>query len=133
MKIKLDRKVVRNFGLILALLLALLGCVKIYKGQMAVSFLALFFSFLAAVSALFFQPVIRPIYIGAMKISIILGWINTRVLLILIYFLLLSPLCVVLRIFGRNSLDEKIEPHKESYWIRREKVPFDKKSYERQF
>ena len=133
MKINLDRKMIRNFGLLLALVLAILGSLKLYKGQTTYSFIYLTLCFISAASALFFQPLIKPIYIIAMKFSSIMGWINTRVILTLIFYTILTPLSFMMKMLGKKFLDERIEPNKESYWVKRERVPFDKSLYEKQF
>ncbi len=48
------------------------------------------------------------------KIAEILGWINSRILLSLLYFLFLTPLSFLYRLFKKNSLDLKA-PEKSIY------------------
>lgn len=133
MNINYDRKQIRTFGLALAALLTAIGAWKLYKGQGASSSVLLIAGFISAASAIFFQPLIKPVYAVMMKLSHTLGWINTRILLGLIFYLMITPTGLVIKLFGKDLLDRSIEPDKSDYWIKREKTKFDKSRYENQF
>ncbi len=62
-----------------------------------------------------------------------LGWVNTRILLSLIYFIVFTLFRMVSIIIGKDLLDRKIEKDRESYWQSREVKPFKKELYRRQF
>lgn len=55
------------------------------------------------------------------KIAEILGWINSRILLSLIFFLILFPVALVSRLFSRDSLLIKGRNKKTIYAIRNHK------------
>lgn len=48
------------------------------------------------------------------KIAEVLGWINSRILLSLLYYIFLTPISLLYRIFKKNSLDIKA-PSKSIY------------------
>ena len=50
------------------------------------------------------------------KIGHVLGTINTYVLLTLFYFLIMAPLGFFMRLTGRDTLNLKRLPDKETYW-----------------
>lgn len=52
-----------------------------------------------------------------MWIGEILGWINTRIILSVIFFLVFTPIGLIKRLFGTDSLRRKLEPSSESYRI----------------
>ena len=133
MEINLDKKQIRTFGLGLAVILTVFALWNYYKGHMTTSVILLTLGTTSASSAILFQPVIKPVYIVFMKISHVLGWINTRILLGLIFYVVITPIGFVIKIFGKDLLDRKIEPDKQSYWIKREKVHTEKSRYEKQF
>jgi hypothetical protein len=133
MKINLDKMQIRTFGIGLAVLLTVLALWKFYKGHQTVAFILFLFGALSAVLALFCQPLLKPVYIVFIRISHVVGWINTRVLLALIYYIIITPLGIVIRIFGKDLLDRKIEPFRQSYWIKRKKVAVEKSRYEKQY
>ena len=62
-----------------------------------------------------------------------LGWFNTRLLLTLFYYLVLSPMGLLMRILGKRPLDMKWDPEAESYWIPRKQIPFESRRCEKHF
>lgn len=56
-----------------------------------------------------------------------------KILLFLIFYLMITPIGLIIRLFGKDLLHQKIERNKSSYWIKREEVPFDKSRYEQLF
>lgn len=123
---------VRKFGLLMAVVLTLIGLYLLYKEWPwwyvlpAVGGALLIGGYLAT-------PLVRPVYLGWMKFAFVLGWINTRILLGVFFYLILTPIGLLMRLFGRDFLDEKIEKDRASYWTRRERVPVDRSRYERLF
>ena len=51
----------------------------------------------------------------------ILGMIIAPVVMILIYFFILTPVSLIVRIFGKDLLGLKFLKESESYWIKRKK------------
>ena len=79
----------------------------------------------------FAYPVIKPIHVGWMTLGFALGWFNSRLLLGLFFYLVITPIGLVMRIMHKDILCQKIEPSKKSYWIKRERKPFDPTECER--
>jgi len=75
----------------------------------------------------------KKIYDYWMLFAKALGWVNTRILLSLMYFVIFTPFRIVSIVIGKDFLDRKIEKVRESYWNKREIKPFKKELYERQF
>jgi len=50
---------------------------------------------------------LRPIYHGWMFMALILGWINTRILLGIVFFLIITPMGSIMRLFGNNPMIKK--------------------------
>ncbi len=75
----------------------------------------------------------KLLYKGWMAFAYALGWVNTRILLVLFFFLVITPVSLVLRMIGKDPLLRRSEPDLKSYWIAREKGSFDRESYLRQF
>jgi len=67
-----------------------------------------------------------------MKFAHVLGWINTRIILTLVYFLIISPLALVFKLIGKDPMERKIG-QSDSYWKKREAGEFKKEDYRRQF
>ncbi|HUU29422.1 MAG TPA: SxtJ family membrane protein [archaeon] len=70
---------------------------------------------------------------GWMRFAHALGWFNTRLLLTLFFYLILAPTGLLLRVLGKHPLELEWDSTRASYWIRREKVPFDPRRCEKHF
>ena len=62
----------------------------------------------------------------------VLGYINSRILLSLMFYLVIAPYGYVMRFFGRDILHRR-GPRQDSYWIRRAKTRQPREQYERLF
>jgi len=115
-------------------LLAIIGVVQllVWQHQRA----ATIFWILAVV---FFLPgllapaILRPVYALWMKFAAILAWINTRIILGLTFYLVFTPIGLILRLLGKDLIKQKWDSKAKTYWIEREPVAFDPSRYEKQY
>ncbi len=54
-------------------------------------------------------------YILWMKIGEVLGWINTRIILGVIFYLLITPIGIIKKIFGTDSMRRKLDKDAITY------------------
>ena len=131
-KINASKKEVKKFGITFAIILTLVAGYLIYSNSdiwpWFISGAAFFI-----VTALVGFPVLRPVYVWWMKFAFLLAWINTRVLLSVFFYLVITPTGLLMRLFGKDFLDEKIDRSSKSYWVKKERGSFDPKNYERLF
>ena len=131
-KLKLDKKTLRKFGIMMGVAFLVISLLLIlrhkYNGFITIIFSAIFFIF-----GFLFPGFLKPIYIIWMRFAFILSWINTRLILIIMFYLVFTPVGLVMKLFGVDLLDRKIEKEKGSYWIKKEKNRFNNPDYERQF
>lgn len=78
-------------------------------------------------------PIMKPIHIGWMTLAFALGWFNTRLLLGIFFYLVLTPIGVLMRLFGKDLLDQRIDKNAPSYWKKRDLSKFDPKHATRTF
>jgi hypothetical protein len=123
----------RKFGVIMSVFVALLGGLFLWRGK---SYYWCFF----VISALFLflglvlPAVLRPVHKSWMTLSMIMGWFVSRLILIILFYLVLTPTALLLRLFGKDLLSiDFTEDSSESYWIPREAGGSEKQDYERQF
>jgi uncharacterized protein involved in cysteine biosynthesis len=76
--------------------------------------------FLPAVA---YPAALKPIYKWWMKFAEILGWINTRIILSLGFYLVFAPLGAILRASGKDPLCRRLEKQLETYRILRTPRP----------
>jgi len=80
--------------------------------------------FIAA--ALVVPMMLGPAYRLWMKIGHVLGWINTRIILGLVFFFIFAPVALVLRILGKDALKRRLDTSATSYRIASEQLPRDR-------
>jgi multisubunit Na+/H+ antiporter MnhG subunit len=115
----------RKFGLFLAALFLLVGLFPLWRGGEARWWAALIGGALGLVS-LAFPIAIQPLFKVSLKLGGVLGWINTRILLGAMFYLVVTPVGLALRIArGRNPGWAK-RADQSSYWHAREKVDLPK-------
>jgi Saxitoxin biosynthesis operon protein SxtJ len=131
-KIPMDRKALRNFGLLMAGVLLLAGAWLWWKSTATWSYV-LGAAALLGVIAIAAPMLLKPFYRVWMIFALILGWVMTRVILTLVYYLVLTPIGLAGRVFGEQFLHLKRSKESATYWVRREGPVREKSDYERQF
>ena len=67
--------------------------------------------------ALLMPAALRPIYTTWMKIGHGIGWVNTRIILGLLFYMLVLPTGLVIRLFGSDPMARKRDKSASSYRI----------------
>lgn len=131
-KLSLDKKSLRRFGITMGIAFAVITMFILIRHKhsiMPTCIISAIFFILAFV----FPLVLKPAYILWMKLALVLSWVNTRLILSVIFYLVFTPLGLGMRLFKQDLLDRKIEKNRESYWRKKEKCKFNPLDYERQF
>ena len=58
--------------------------------------------------------ILAPAYRVWMKLAEVLAWINTRILLGVVFFGVVTPIGLVMRLLGRDPMRRQLEPNGES-------------------
>ena len=121
-----DRKQLREFGLVFAAgLIIMFGLLlpwladrpwPLWPWIAATVFVAL---------ALAFPPALGPLNALWLKIGHVLGWINTRIILGVVFFVVFVPAALLLRILHKDPMYRKLDDSVASYRIS-SKQPLDK-------
>lgn len=130
--IKSGKRELRQFGITIGIVLGFLGGLLFFR-QKAYYFYFLAFSGIFLFFGLIAPILLKPIQKIWMSLAILIGWVVTRVILIILFYLVVTPIGLAAKLFGQTLLDLKFVRAADSYWILREPVKFDKKSYENQF
>ena len=75
---------------------------------------------------------LKPFYLIWMIFAAILGWVMTRVILCLVFYLILTPIGLITRLLGEDFLNLK-RGNFGSYWNNRDAVEELKQDYKKQF
>ena len=130
--IKETKKDLRKFGLTVGIVLLVIAGILFYKQKDSYFYFGII-GLLLIITGLISPVILKPLNKIWMTLAILMGWVMTRVILILLFFLALTPIAIIARIFRKKFLDLKIDKLKVSYWDIREKKEIKPMDYERQF
>lgn len=82
---------------------------------------------------IFRRDLLAMVKVTLAKVARPIGNLLTMLMMAAVFYLVVTPTGLVMRLMGKDILDEKIEPGRASYWNTREKKPWDKQQYFRQF
>jgi hypothetical protein len=106
----------RKFGLTIAVPLALLGGLALWRGRAAGPYLLTVAAALA-LAALLLPRALAPLERVWMKVAEVLSAVMTRVVLFLSFFLVITPFGLLLRLFRKDLLQCNFDPQQKSYWV----------------
>ena len=118
-----ERKELRNFGLIVGGLFCLIGLWPALRHGEALRVWALVPGSLLISLGLMMPAALPPIFKVWMKIGHVMGWINTRIILGILYFGLITPMGVAMRLFGWDSMRRALLQDVDTYRVVRRARP----------
>ena len=119
----------RSFGLLFFVVFLTIGLWPLKNGDNLNSYF-LIASAIFLILGLINSKILSPINKLWIKFGEILGTIIAPVVMALVYFALLTPLSILIRIFGKDLLKVKFSNKVNSYWVKR---PKDLGSMDKQF
>ena len=130
--IKSEKSDLRNYGFIIGIVLLIISGFLFWKEKESFPiFLAIGITLLLTAIAI---PVfLKPFYWIWMIFAIILGWVMTRVILGLLFYVVFTSIGLTSRFFGKQFLDLNWDKSKESYWNFRTNEHLQKENYLKQF
>ena len=75
----------------------------------------------------------RVVYVGLSYLAWPIGFVVSHVLLGAVYYLLVTPIGLIMRATGYDPMHRRFDPEASSYWIERDGGERDPRSYFRQF
>ena len=82
---------------------------------------------------LFIPNTLVPLQKVWMGIAFVIGFFVSRIILTLLFFLVITPMGLFLKLIGKDILKIKFNHKLNSYWITKETKEFNKEQYENQF
>ncbi|MBP7216069.1 MAG: sxtJ [Candidatus Omnitrophica bacterium] len=119
----------RKFAIVMAAAcFVFAGFLFIRHHQVQISLVALALIFLSL--GILLPLSLRLVYKGWMKFAFVLSWVNTRLILVAVFYLVFTPMGICLRLLGKDFLERKFDPLADTYWKKKERLA---KTYTRQF
>ena len=127
-------KEIRKFGLVIAIALGVIGSFVYVKfGNFDVVGWLWGIGLLFLILGFILPSVLRPVYRIWMLLAHFIGGIVSRVILIVLYYIVLVPIGLVLRLFGKDVLDQNFDKKRESYWIKKDLSNHTREQYRKMY
>ena len=113
----------RSFGIVFFIVFLIIGFWPLLNDG-DVRYWSLIISFVFLILSIINSKILKPLNIIWFKFGNLLGSIIAPIVMFVIFFLVVTPLGIFMKILGKDILNIKFKK-KNSYWIKREKVMGD--------
>ena len=110
----------KSFGLLFFLVFLIIGLWPLKNGE-NLNFYFITTSIIFLILGLINSKLLTPLNKSWIKLGEILGIIIAPIVMALVYFVILTPVSLIVRMFGKDLLSLKLLKEKETYWIERKK------------
>lgn len=122
-KIKSSPKDLKKFGITIGGILLFISAIAFWKHWWNIIIISFFgiSGVILIVEGLYFSKKLKVIHHYWMSLAIFLGSIISRFFLSILFFIILTPIALLAKIFGKNFLLRYRDTSCLTYWIQREK------------
>jgi ABC-type uncharacterized transport system permease subunit len=85
-----------------------------------------------AVAGNLWLPIARAAWLGTMYAVFPIGFVISHILLAIVYYLVITPIGLALRLAGKDPMTRRFDPQAPSYWVSKE-PQIDTERYFRQY
>jgi hypothetical protein len=122
-----DKQELRKFGLVFAgMFILIFGLLLPWIWDKSSPMWPWIVAAVFVAAALLVPMALGPVYRLWMKIGHVLGWINTRIILGVMFFLIFAPVALLLRLLGKDMLKQRLDTSATTYRIASEQLPRDR-------
>ena len=122
----------RKFGFSLSVILAALTVLQFVFHRPGWKVFAVLM-FLVWLASWLWVKALKPMFIVFSYLGTWMGWVMTRVILSVLFYLVFTPIGLLSRWFGKGFLDLRFDNRISSYWISKQETSDVKARYENQF
>jgi hypothetical protein len=113
----------RSFGLSVGAVLLGIALLVLWRRDWTLEGLPIWLGapgFMLVFAGLIVPAVLTPVYRVWMALALVLGFVMTHVILTIVFYVLITPIGLVMRGFGKDPLNRSIDTSSSSYWIDKE-------------
>ena len=121
----------RSFGITIGIILLIVSAVLLYYNKESYQSLAVIASIFIGLGIIL-PVLLKPAYLVWMTFAVILGWVMTRVILSIVFYLIMTPIGLITRLLGEDFLALK-RKDSNSYWNYRDSPKELNQDYDKQF
>jgi hypothetical protein len=130
--IKSGMRELREFGVVIGAILIVFADVAMLRGK-AFGPYALGAGLILFALGLTFPAILKPLQKVWMGLGIVLGFFVSRIVLSFLFFGIITPIGLLMKLSGKDILNERIDKSKASYWHERPVAAKPRASYENQY
>ena len=130
--IRTDNKAIRDFGILIGFILLIIAGILFYKERESYDLIILL-GILFIGLGLGMPIILKPFYLVWMNFAVVLGWLMTRLILGLLFYVIVSPIGLISRLFGKEFLELKNSSLNSSYWNYKNSRRISHQNFEKQF
>jgi len=106
----------RNFGLVFFVFFLIIGLWPLL-GTNEIRYWSIFFSVIFFLLGITNSKLLNPLNKIWFNFGILLGKMISPLIMVIIFFLIITPIGVIMRVFGKDILSLKYNKKDKSYWI----------------
>ena len=110
----------KNFGLTFACVFIIIALWPLLAGE-PIRLWSIIVSIFLVIISFIFPKILRPFNKWWYKFGILLGSIVSRIVIPLVFYLVITPMGLIMRFFGKDFLEKKIKPGISTYWTNKNK------------
>ena len=108
----------KSFGVLFFIVFLILGLWPLIKGNL-INIYLIFLAAIFLILGLLNSKLLTPLNKGWIKFGEILGLFIAPIIMALVYFIILTPISLIVRVFGKDLLGLKFNKKIDTYWIKR--------------
>ena len=128
-----NRKEYRKFGITVGPVFLLFSGLFWWKGHHTAMTVCAVLGGVLLLGGLIAPSLLKWPYRAWMKLASVLNWITTRIILLMVFYLGIASVGLLLRLLGKRPLAVGFDKQAETYWIERERKPYDPVRSEKHF
>lgn len=115
---QLDKQGLRKFGLVTGAIVAgLFGLLLPWVFGLTLPLWPWYLAGVFSVLAIVIPVALNPIYHVWMRFGLVLGWINTRIILGVVFFIVFTPVALFMKVLGKDPMARKLNASIDSYRV----------------
>ena len=111
----------KSFGLLFFVVFLIIGLWPLKNGE-NLNFYFITTSIIFLLLGLTNSKLLSPLNKSWIKLGEILGIIIAPIVMALVFFVILTPVSIIVRLFGKDLLGLKFLKERDTYWIKRKKI-----------
>jgi len=130
--IDISDKAVKKTGLTIGAVLILVSLLLWYLGKVSFMYFSIVGG-LFVILAFIAIPVLRPFHRLWMMLALLMGFVMSRVILTILFYIVLTPIGLIAKLIGKKFMPLGFDKNAVTYWEKRENQVKQQIDYERQF